>query len=213
MIKGYIIDMDGTILDSMQIWENAAITLLKNKDIIVDNELKNILAPLSIKEAIDYIKKRYCLSESVTEIQNLMFNLIEYQYLNEANLKSGVKEFIEKCNFLDKKLCLLTANQRDLTIKILTKHKLIGYFNQIITCDDTSLTKQNSEIYKHAAKQLNLKINECIVIEDALHAIRTAKKAGFIVWGVADQSNLKDWKKIRLVSDLTFKDMEYMEVL
>lgn len=100
MIKGYIIDMDGTILDSMQIWENAAITLLKNKDIIVDNELKNILAPLSIKEAIDYIKKRYCLSESVTEIQNLMFNLIEYQYLNEANLKSGVREFIEKCNFL-----------------------------------------------------------------------------------------------------------------
>lgn len=57
MIKGYIIDMDGTLLDSMEIWENAAITFLKNKGIIVDNELKNILAPLSIKEAINYIKK------------------------------------------------------------------------------------------------------------------------------------------------------------
>lgn len=213
MIKGYIIDMDGTLLDSMEIWENAAITFLKNKGIIVDNELKNILAPLSIKEAINYIKKRYYLSESLTEIQNLVLDLIEYQYLNEANLKSGVREFIKKCVLLNKKLCLLTANQRDLTIKILTKHKLIDYFNQIITCDDTSLTKQNPYIYKYAAKQLNLKINECIVIEDALHAINTAKKAGFIVWGVADQSNLKDWIKIKSISDLTFKNIKYMEVL
>ena len=35
MIKGYIIDMDGTLIDSMNIWENAAITLLKNRGIIV----------------------------------------------------------------------------------------------------------------------------------------------------------------------------------
>lgn len=213
MIKGYIIDMDGTILDSMKIWENAAIILLKSKGIIADNELVKILAPLSIKEAIEYIKNKFYLSESVSEIQNLFLDIIEYYYLNNVNLKPGVNKFIKKCVFLNKKLCLLTANHRDLTIKILTRHKLISYFDQIITCDDTSLTKQNCAIYKFASKKLNLKINECIVIEDALHAINTAKKAGFIVWGVADQSNSKNWKIIKSVSDLTFENMEYMEVL
>ena len=213
MIKGYIIDMDGTILDSMKIWENAAITLLKDKGIIASDDLKDILAPLSIKEAINYIKNKYYLSESVSEIQNLFLDLIKYHYLNKVNLKPGVKEFIKECSYSNKKLCLLTANQRDLTIEILIKHELINYFDQIITCNDTSLTKQNFDIYKFAAKQLNLKINECIVIEDALHAINSAKKAGFVVWGVADQSNLKDWTKIKSISDSTFENMEYMEVL
>lgn len=213
MIKGYIIDMDGTLLDSMNIWETAAITLLKNRGIIVSDDLKRILAPLSIKDAINYLKNKYCFNETVSEIQKQLFDLIEYQYLNEVSLKTGVREFINKCTILNKKMCLLTANKRNLTIKILNKHKLISYFDQIITCDDTNLTKQDSDIYIYAMKKLNLNINECIVIEDALHAINTAKKAGFIVWGVADRSNLNDWIKIKSICDLAFKNMKFMEVL
>ena len=180
--------MDGTLLDSMNIWENAAITLLKNRGIIVSDDLKRILAPLSIKDAINYLKNKYCFNETVSEIQKQLFDLIEYQYLNEVSLKTGVREFINKCTILNKKMCLLTANKRN-------------------------LTKQDSDIYIYAMKKLNLNINECIVIEDALHAINTAKKAGFIVWGVADRSNLNDWIKIKSICDLAFKNMKFMEVL
>lgn len=58
MIKGYIIDMDGTLLDSMFIWDNIVMMLLQKNGITFDDELKNILAPLSIDEALKYLKKR-----------------------------------------------------------------------------------------------------------------------------------------------------------
>ena len=152
MIKGYIVDMDGTILDSMFIWDN----------------------------------------------------IVEYEYLNKAMLKPGAKDFIKNCAAAKKKLCLLTANGRDLTIKILEKNNLLHYFDTIITCDDTKLTKQDSTIYQFAAQSLDLSVNECIVIEDALHAIYSAKKAGFIVWAVADNSNIHDWHKIKEISNASF---------
>lgn len=213
MIKGYILDMDGTLLDSMYIWENAATTLLLKKGIVADDEIKNILAPLSINEAIKYLKNRYSFIESVTEIQNELIKILEYQYLNDVILKPGAQDFIKNCVYAKKKLCLLTANKRNLTVEILTKHNIINYFDEIITCDDTTLTKQDGAIYRFAAQQLNLNIDECIVIEDAFHAICVAKKAGFIVWGVADESNLQDWPQIKKISDLTFKSMEFMEVV
>lgn len=213
MIKGYILDMDGTLLDSMYIWENAASTLLLKKGIAPDDKIKDILAPLSINEAIRYLKNKYSFIEPVTEIQNELIKILEYQYLNEVTLKSGAQDFIRNCVYARKKLCLLTANKRNLTVKILTKHNIINYFDKIISCDDTNLTKQDGAIYQFAAQQLNLNINECIVIEDAYHAICAAKKAEFIVWGVADNSNLQDWSQIKAKSDSAFKSMKYMEVV
>ena len=59
MIKGYIVDMDGTILDSMFIWDNIVAMLLQKKGITIDNKLKNTLAPLSIDDALKYIKEKY----------------------------------------------------------------------------------------------------------------------------------------------------------
>lgn len=213
MIKGYIIDMDGTLLDSMYIWENAATTLLLKKGIVADDEIKDILAPLSINDAIKYLKNRYTFVESITEIQNELMAILEYQYLNEVALKPGAQDFIKNCVHSKMKLCLLTANKRNLTTKILTKHRIINYFDKIITCDDTALTKQDGAIYHFALQQLNLNIDECIIIEDALHAIYTAKKAGFTVWGIADNSNIQDWPKIKEISDFAFKSMEFIEVI
>ena len=212
MIKGYIIDMDGTLLDSMFIWDNIVMMLLQKIVITFDDELKNILAPLSIDEALKYLKKRYHLSNTIPELQNELLKILEYQYLNNTTLKTGAKKFIKNCVASNKKLCLLTANKHDLTVKVLTKNNLLHYFNSIITCDDTVLTKQDSTIYQFAAKSLDLNINECIVIEDALHAICSAKKAGFIVWAVADNSNIHDWKKIRMLSDAAFNSMESMTI-
>ena len=208
MIKGYIVDMDGTILDSMFIWDNIVAMLLQKKGITIDNKLKNTLAPLSIDDALKYIKEKYQLSDTIFELQNKLSKILEYEYLNKAMLKPGAKDFIKNCAAAKKKLCLLTANGRDLTIKILEINNLLHYFDTIITCDDTKLTKQDSTIYQFAAQSLDLSVNECIVIEDALHAIYSAKKAGFIVWAVADNSNIHDWHKIKEISNASFKNMK-----
>ena len=73
------------------------------------------------------------------------------------------------------------------------------------------LDKRSGEAYNYAISALHLHKDECIVIEDALHAIIAAKKQGFTVWAVADQSNQDDWDEICKISDLNLKNLSEME--
>lgn len=213
MISGYIIDMDGTLIDSMAIWDDIGNRFLLQKNIIPAPNLQETLAPLSINQAINYLIKEYHLPESLNQINQQINKLLDSIYSNEVTLKTGAKDFINNCYQQNKKLCLLTANNYQTTIKTLDKFAITDKFHQIITCDSTSLDKQNGDIYKYAAKQLNLNIDECIVIEDAYHAIKSAKSAGFKVWAVADRSNQQQWDEICKLSDQHFDNMKEMEVL
>ena len=196
MIKGYIIDMDGTLLDSMHIWNELGSRFLELKGITPEANLKDILAPLSINQAIKYIAETYQLKEPLDVL------------INEVN---SLLEFITNCFNHHKKLCLLTANNYQATINILDKYNLTSKFDEIITCDHTTLDKRSGEAYNYAISALHLHKDECIVIEDALHAIIAAKKQGFTVWAVADQSNQDDWDEICKISDLNLKNLSEME--
>ena len=133
-------------------------------------------------------------------------------YLSEIPLKPGALEFITNCFNHHKKLCLLTANNYQATINILDKYNLTSKFDEIITCDHTTLDKRSGEAYNYAISALHLHKDECIVIEDALHAIIAAKKQGFTVWAVADQNNQDDWDEICKISDLNLKNLSEMEI-
>ena len=80
MIKGYIIDLDGTLLDSMFIWNNIGSRYLLSKNIIPKNNLDKILAPLSINQAIKYISKEYSLNESYQQIYQEINTLLKKRY-------------------------------------------------------------------------------------------------------------------------------------
>ena len=213
MINGYIVDMDGTLVDSMALWDDLGSRFLRQKHITPKANLKEILAPLSINQAITYLINEYHLSQTVSQISQEINMMLETIYTSEINLKPGAADFIEQCFKQNKKLCLLTANNYQTTIKVLNKYNLTNKFDQIITCDNVSLDKQNGAIYEYAAEQLGVLKDECIVIEDAYHAITSAKDACFKVWAVADLSNQQDWDKICQISDLYFNDMREMEVL
>ena len=175
MIKGYIIDMDGTLLDSMHIWNELGSRFLELKGITPEANLKDILAPLSINQAIKYIAETYQLKEPLDVLINEVNSLLNHIYLSEIPLKPGALEFITNCFNHHKKLCLLTANNYQATINILDKYNLTSKFDEIITCDHTTLDKRSGEAYNYAISALHLHKDECIVIEDALHAIIAAK--------------------------------------
>lgn len=211
MIKGYIVDLDGTLLDSMFIWNDIGSRYLLSKNIIPKKDLDKILAPLSINQAIKYIINEYSLNQTPKQIYQEINILLKQRYLTEAKLKPGAKDFLIRCIKKQQKLCLLTANTLEITNAILDKYSLSELFTKIITSEQTDLDKQNGTIYHFAANQLNLKPSECIVIEDAFHAILSAKQAGFTVWAVYDASVQDKWSQICTISDKYFENISEME--
>ena len=210
-MKGYIFDLDGTLLDSMDIWNVLSIHYLESFNIKASTDLIQQLKTLSLQEAAIYIKEHYHLSQSLTEIQEGFHQQLEKEY-ETVNLKEGVEFFLQKCAQQNVQMCVLTANHFDLTQKVLKTLHIDHYFQTILSCEDIQYTKQDIRSYQYAANTLNLPISKCIVVEDALHAIATAKKAGFYVKAIYDKANHKDWQKIISIADESYQSFQNMEV-
>lgn len=210
-MKGYIFDLDGTLLDSMHIWDVLSIHYLEHLHIQPQKDLLQSLKPLSLHEAAIYLKDTYHLSESLTDIQKGFMTQLEKEY-QSVTLKEGVIAFLEKCLQQNISMCILTANHRDITENVLKQFHMRHYFQSVISCEDIQYTKQDQRSYQYAAQTLNLPIDKCIVVEDALHAIVTAKKAGFYVKAIYDKANDSDWNQIVLTADQTYQSFQNMEV-
>jgi len=122
-------------------------------------------------------------------------------YKNDVKLKDGVVQVLELLNNRGVKMCIATATDRWLFEPALERFDLNKYFKCIFTCTEEKTSKANPDIYIRAADYLETEINETLVVEDALYAMKTAKKAGFIVTGIYDKSADDEQDEIKAVCD------------
>jgi HAD superfamily hydrolase (TIGR01509 family) len=65
---------------------------------------------------------------------------------------------------------------------------LEDYFEFIITSPEVGCGKHEPDIFIKAAERLGLEPGDCVVLEDALHAIKSAKLGGFYTVGIYEKS-------------------------
>ena len=70
-MTGAIFDVDGTLLDSMPIWEDVSVRYLKSLGVEAENNLPQKLERMSVEEGAAYIKENYGLRETEEEIAEL----------------------------------------------------------------------------------------------------------------------------------------------
>jgi HAD superfamily hydrolase (TIGR01509 family) len=74
-------------------------------------------------------------------------------------------------------------------------------FSFVLSCETIGVGKSRPDIYYAAADRFGASPEETAVYEDALYAAETAKKAGFYLVGVFDESASKNWKTIEKLAD------------
>ncbi len=200
-MKAAIFDLDGTILDSSLLWDNLSGIYLRGKGIPYPSDINVKVKYMSLREACCYLKKEYRIDDSVERMMDECRFLISEYYLNRLALKMHVREYIEKQKSRGVRMCVATASDKSLASAALVRLGIDKYFDFIITDEDVGCGKNNPAIFYEAAKRLRAKINECVVFEDSLHAVRSAKKGGFTVWAVRDASSSGEEEKIKRTCD------------
>ena len=214
MIKAMIIDLDGTLLDSMHIWDGLGTDYIISKGKIPKESRQSLtkeLAQWTMQESAYMLKSRYHLHETVEKIIEDLYAMILNKYVNEIPLKKGVLEFIQMCKQHQIRLCIFTANNYKNAYAALTHNKIQDEFEFIISTEDDMITKRKPEGFLKVQQKLHVKKEECVVIEDALHAIVGAKEAGLEVYGIYDESAQNEWKEIKEKADKTFYDFIELE--
>jgi len=209
--EGAIFDLDGTLLDSMPFWDNIASDYLIKNGITPPGDLKEILKPLSFAQTAQYFIDELCVPYSSNEIIEQVNAMVEDKYKNKIPLKPYSKEFIDMLNNMGIKLCVATAMDFSLAKAALKRTGIFDQLDFLATCATIGYAKDTPDFFLNTAKKLKVPPSKTIVFEDALHAVLSAKKAGFFVAGVYDKSMEKDSDSIRKYSDIYITSFEEMK--
>lgn len=200
-IKGIIFDADGTLLDSMQMWRTLASEYIKSQGCVPEDGLDAKVRNITTGECAEYFINNYRIKKSAESICSEIKSRYENFYSEEVNLKPGVKDFLSKMQSEGVKMCIATATYKGLVNSAVSRHGCDKYFCKILTCDEVGAGKDKPDIFYKSAEILGFEPSEIAVFEDSLHAVKTAKQAGFYVVGVFDSTSEDDWDEIMKVSD------------
>ena len=207
MIEGAIFDMDGTLLESMHMWKDLSNLYLKHVGIEVTEPLPKYKDGLSYYGTLTSNIKRYLPDMSDDEIIKKCREYIGYFYRYEVQPKKGAVEFLKKLKAMGVKICMATATDRETLEPALKRLDMLQYFSEIFTCAHYGVGKDKPDIFEISLEHLGTKKENTYIFEDAVYAIRTAKKANFPVAAVYDV-NEPAQEEIRALSDIYMTDYE-----
>ncbi len=200
-IAGAIFDLDGTILDSMALWNGFGHRYLASCGVMPRPDLDGIIHTLSIWEAAAYFQTEYGIKKPAAQIVDEINRMLEEEYFYHIQAKEGAGAFLEQLKAQGVKMCVATATDRYQVEAALKREGLLDYFEAIFTCSEVGEGKQSPKIYLQALKRLQTPQEKTWIFEDMLYAVTTAVKAGFPVVAVQDTFALKDEPALRQLAN------------
>ena len=204
-IRGAIFDVDGTLLDSMFIWDTIGETYLRSIGYEPREKLNEVFKNMSLFQAARYYRTEYGVTLSIDEIMNGVNAMLERYYRFEVSLKPGVAELLAQLQASGVKLCIATATDRYLVEAALERCGVLSCFGAVFTCNEVGHGKDEPDIFEEALRFLGTEKAETVVFDDALYAVRTAKEAGFPVAVIYD-SHEKNQEGLRVLADFYIED-------
>ncbi len=186
MIKGAIFDFDGTLVDSMFIWDTLGEDYLRSLGKEPKENLKETFKTFTLEQSAEYYRKHYGVTLSVREIVGDINKMIAGIYETKVTLKDGVRNFLEKLHAQGVKMCVATVTEKTIAESVLKRLGVRSYFEEIFTCAEVGYGKETPHIYRAALAYLGTEKEKTVVFEDAFHALMTAKSDGFPVAAVYD---------------------------
>lgn len=182
-----IFDVDGTILDSMEVWNALASQYVQSLGMVPEKNLDEIVSDMSLEQSATYLKNHYKINKQEERIISEVLNFISDFYEYEVNLMPGFKEFISHYDSIN---VIGTSCDEELVKIALNRLAVLNYFEDIITCSKVNKSKNDPDFYLACAQVLKQRPEDIVVFEDADYCIDVARKVGFKV------IKIKDWRDL-----------------
>lgn len=231
MLKGkkvIIFDMDGTLIDSIGIWNEIDKELIKaigngnidNIDIGKqrDEKLKEYSkCKDAYLEYCKFLKQKYGSNMEIADIKNLRYQIADNYLRKLIDYKPNVERVLE---YLKEKgfILAIASTTNDHTIEIYKKHNrniinkanIEDIFSLVYSKGAVKELKPNPEIHYKILKELNVTADECLIIEDSLIGVEAGNNAGIEVAVIYDKYSDCNREEINKLSQYQFKDYKEM---
>lgn len=200
--KHFFFDFDGVISQSpytlFKAWKFAFHKVVK---VDIKKEEYYLLEGIGVQKTAEILGSKHNIEpsyyQSIIKIKDNYFRK-EYTF----NVFKGTYKIINILKNNRRKIALVTGAEKYRILESVPKN-FLDQFDILVTSDDVVNSKPNPEPYLKAAKLLNVKEKDCIVVENAPLGIQSAKNAGMFV--VALETTLP--KRYLLEADLILESI------
>ncbi len=206
-VDGIIFDFDGTLMDSMYVWQSMDRKFLLSLGKTPKPGLHEAMAKFNMQQASEYLRREYELPFTAEEIIDGINDLATVEYIENVKPKDGVVEAIKEMHSLGIKMCVATTNVTRLIKTASARFGIDKYFSAYFSGTELKINKDTPEIYELALAHLGTSKKSTWVFEDVLHAVQSAKSGGFNVAAVFDEESAKDKDEILKSSDIYINSM------
>lgn len=192
-LNAFIFDLDGVITDTSEYHYLAWKRLAAEEDIPFTRRDNEQLRGVSRRRSLELLLKQRKGDYSEEELQEMTERKNGYyqQYLNTIssdNLLPGIKSIINDLKNRGLKIAIASSSKN---AKIVIKNlKIESLFDTISDGFSVEKTKPAPELFLHTAKNLGIKAEECVVVEDARSGIEAALAAGMVAVGIGPEKRV-----------------------
>lgn len=221
-----IFDMDGTLIDSIGIWNQvdqalmAAMGGAAEEEMAVGRRRDAFLADHRDEEN-PYLS--YCLflarhcgcSWSGEKVFQKRYEISRDFLVHQVDYKKGAPEVIQRLHGLGKTLVIATTTKRanmdiyrHLNENIRSKAPLDKYFTAIYTREDVSSIKPSPEVHEKLMADLEKTREDCFIFEDSLAGLMAARTAGIPAGVIYDRYSEKDRNRMVPLAEAWYDSWE-----
>jgi mannitol-1-/sugar-/sorbitol-6-/2-deoxyglucose-6-phosphatase len=178
MIEAVIFDMDGLLIDSEPLWQEAEILVFRQVNLLLTSELCRQTQGLRIDEVVDYWYRQYPWTNlSKLEVEKLIVSkVIELIHLKGQPLP-GVAQAIAFVKNQNVKIALASSSASQIIQAALQKLNLTEVFVEIYSAEFEVLGKPHPGVYLTTAQKLKIPPQSCLALEDSINGVLAAKAA------------------------------------
>jgi len=210
-MRAAIFDMDGVLIDSEPLWRRAEEEVFGSVGIALTKEMCLGTMGLRLDEVVAYWYQRvHWTGKSLQQVEEEVLSAMHTLISEEGKALRGVHETLERLQGADLMLAIASSSPFSLIEAVVNKLEIRDFFQTLCSADEDEFGKPDPAVYLRTADRLAVDPGECLVFEDSLLGVRSAKSAGMTVVAVPAADQYDDLRfneadfKVRSLPEFSF---------
>jgi HAD superfamily hydrolase (TIGR01509 family) len=201
MIAAVIFDLDGVLIDSEQLWDEARRELVRERGGTWRPDATRAMMGMSSLEWSRYMHDELRVDLAPDEISTAVVERLEHLYRERLPLYPGARAAVVAVAKRHRLGLASSANRRIIDL-VLELARLGPFFEATVSSEEVPRGKPAPDVYIEAARRLRVAPELCAAVEDSGNGIRSAAAAGMRVIAIPNRDFPPDGEALGLASSV-----------
>jgi HAD superfamily hydrolase (TIGR01509 family) len=212
-ILAVVFDLDGIIVNSEDLYEQAGEAVLRRRGKTYDAALREQMMGRPVADSLRIMIDCHSLPDALEDLMGECKDELEALMASSLEAMPGLYELLDELAAAQLPIAVATSALREYALEVLRRLEVLDRFRFVLTAEDIQRGKPDPDVYLLAAERLGLPPAQILVLEDSANGCRAAVAAGAFTVAVPNRhTHTHQFPRVQLVAD-TLADRRIRDVL